>query len=365
MPYSTAKIFRQVHPSSLHANQYAQAEAIQARCFDFHEDYRTLKWEFAPNKRYSNAQYFDAITGKDDYKLAVLRDEINYLVETTKATLGRRNNASHTEVLMELTGRLNWFVHRSRELKVRLEGDGHTYRAGTPHYKVLGTTKTNQQFFPSRSLNKHTPVDFGSFDGPLDASSPPRRAPTAIMVVNQHLTYNNCFTSSNNPIYNNSLSYNKSPSYNHTPSYDNDPSNDFSIYNNLPPAEMFPIPPNNANFSGALEINSPSRDREIQPGDEDMGGMTIHLEEDVTYNFSSLEEDSEPLFVMSEKTSKTKPNTKPKATMAQRRVRKYKPKGPRAADFTFSDLEDEADEPVLIRPRRDPTKKGNCYPCHH
>jgi hypothetical protein len=134
------------------------------------------------------------------------------------------------------------------------------------------------------------------------------------MVVNQHLTDNN------------SVTYNSTPTYNNAPSYSQVPN------------------------------NSPSRDREIQPEDKDMDGLTTHLEENVTYNFSSLEDtDSEPLFVKPTKTRKTKP----KVTKAQSRVRKYKPKGPTgAADYTFSDLQDEADEPVLIRPRKDPTKKG-------
>lgn len=119
---------------------------------------------------------------------------------------------------------------------------------------------------------------------------------------------------------------------------------------------MSPIPLNNANSSSALETNRPSRGGEIQTEDEDMGGMTTHLEENVTYNFSSLEDtDSEPLFVKPTKIRKTKS----KVPKAKQRVRVSKPKGPRgAADYTFSDLEDEADEPVLIRPRKDPTKKG-------
>jgi hypothetical protein len=102
------KMLRQVHPNALRSLQHKQATDLGDQCNAFHSDYDTLKYEFAPNRTSPHLHRFYAITGKDEIEFAILRDRIVYLVETTKETLEGRSDASHTEVITELSAHLEW-----------------------------------------------------------------------------------------------------------------------------------------------------------------------------------------------------------------------------------------------------------------
>jgi hypothetical protein len=129
-------MLRQVHPNTLRSLQHKQAEDLLAKCLDFIVDYDTLKWEFASNKSSTYGKLFDEITGKDNYLLAMLRDNICYLVDTTKEALERRTDASHSGVIKDLTRQLDWMIKTAIQLRIQLEGEnGHTYRDGSPDYK--------------------------------------------------------------------------------------------------------------------------------------------------------------------------------------------------------------------------------------
>ena len=134
-------MLRQVHPNALRYIQYQQAIDLLEQCHSFHADWDTLKYEFAPHSSSPHLHRFNEITGKEDYEFAVLRDKIVYLVDTTKETFEGRRDASHTDVIRELSACLEWMTRKARELKAGLEGEGHSYRDGKPMFKVLGASK--------------------------------------------------------------------------------------------------------------------------------------------------------------------------------------------------------------------------------
>jgi hypothetical protein len=135
-------MMRQVHPNSIQSIQHSQAEALELRCLQFSEDWETLKWEFAPNKASTNTKDFREITGKDDIQLAMLREKICSLVDTTKDTLEGRSEITHGNALNELTIRLDLMVKGAKKLRAQLEGvNGHIYRDERPEYYLIGLPK--------------------------------------------------------------------------------------------------------------------------------------------------------------------------------------------------------------------------------
>lgn len=146
-------MLRQVRPNALRTQQYQHANSLLEQYTAFHTDWDTLKYEFAPSSSSPHTHLFNAITGKDDFYLAVLRDKILYLVDATKETLEGRSNASHTDVIRDLSASLEWMIRKSQGLKIELEGEGHCYRDGTPEYKVLGISREPKTMEASEERN--------------------------------------------------------------------------------------------------------------------------------------------------------------------------------------------------------------------
>jgi hypothetical protein len=138
-------MLRQVHPNALRTLQHQQANDLLAKCVSFHSDWDTLKWEFAPSSTSLDRPRFDAITGKDDFDFAVLRDKILILIQHTKITLECQSNENYKEQYEDLNGYLDWMIRKTKEFKVDLEGGGRNYRDGRPSYKLLGPSKEAEQ----------------------------------------------------------------------------------------------------------------------------------------------------------------------------------------------------------------------------
>jgi hypothetical protein len=134
-------VLRKTTPKALRSLQRKQATDLLEQCAAFHTDYDTLKYEFAPSIACLNSHRFEDITGKDDIGLALLRDKIIYLVETTKETLEGRSDACHADAIRHLSGHLQQMIRKTRDLKVALEGEGHKYQHGKPRFLAIGASK--------------------------------------------------------------------------------------------------------------------------------------------------------------------------------------------------------------------------------
>jgi hypothetical protein len=140
-PTMATRVLRKASPKALPSFQHQQATDLLEQCAAFHTDYDTLKYEFAPSSACLNSHRFEVITGKDDIGLALLRDKIICLVETTKETLEGSSDACHADAIRHLSGNLQQMIRKTRDLKVALEGEGHKYQHGKPRFLAIGASK--------------------------------------------------------------------------------------------------------------------------------------------------------------------------------------------------------------------------------
>jgi hypothetical protein len=138
-------VLRKAKPNALGSLQHKQATDLLEQCAAFHNDYDTLKYEFAPSNACLNLHHFEVITGKDDIGLAVLREKIIHLVETTKEKLEGRSDANHADTIRHLSGHLQRMIRKTKDLKLALEGEGHKYQHGKPRFLVIGASKEPEQ----------------------------------------------------------------------------------------------------------------------------------------------------------------------------------------------------------------------------
>jgi hypothetical protein len=145
---------------------------LHAKFSMFQEDFDILKWEFARSSQSPIRELFENISGLDDIWIAILRDEIQQLVESIEPLLsegGVITNVEIQETYTSLKEQLRKLIRNTLRLREQLEAPrGHVYDKETPTFKVIGSnplsryqyrkTYSIQSFkFTIKQPKSHTP----------------------------------------------------------------------------------------------------------------------------------------------------------------------------------------------------------------
>jgi hypothetical protein len=145
---------------------------LHAKFSMFQEDFDILKWEFARTSQSPIRELFENISGLDDIWIAILRDEIQQLVESIEPLLsegGVITNVEIQETYTSLKEQLRKLIRKTLRLREQLEAPrGHVYDKETPTFKVIGSnplsryqyrkTYSIQSFkFTIKQPKSHTP----------------------------------------------------------------------------------------------------------------------------------------------------------------------------------------------------------------
>jgi hypothetical protein len=145
---------------------------LHAKFSMFQEDFDILKWEFARTSQSPIRELFENISGLDDIWIAILRDEIQQLVESIEPLLsegGVITNVEIQEAYTSLKEQLRKLIRKTLRLREQLEAPrGHVYDKETPTFKVIGSnplsryqyrkTYSIQSFkFTIKQPKSHTP----------------------------------------------------------------------------------------------------------------------------------------------------------------------------------------------------------------
>lgn len=143
-------------PTNLTIKLFERSETLLRFFLDFHEDFDVLRSIFAPHPE--QRVPFHKISGQDDIKLAILRDEIVGLVDSLEEVEVGPNGAEK-QAFERLVARVEYMIRETTKLRKRFEtAAGYKYNVDVPTFKILGNTpgvKRNHVFNTSSlSLSK-------------------------------------------------------------------------------------------------------------------------------------------------------------------------------------------------------------------
>jgi hypothetical protein len=177
----------------------------------FQEDFDILKWEFARSSQSPIRELFENISGLNDIWIAILRDEIQQLVESSEPLLSEGRvitNVEIQETYTSLKEQLRKLIRKTLRLREQLEApQGHVYDKETPTFKVIGNNPLScyqyRKTYPIQSFKftikqpkSHTPDQSNSpppTETALHAEDTESSAPTT--------TFNVPYSGDGNPLH--------------------------------------------------------------------------------------------------------------------------------------------------------------------